>query len=499
MSESVFNLSKFIDNSLDLLFVATQDARYVYASPSANKVLGYTNEELFSSTYFSFIHPDDLEKTKTVAEQLNQNKSLVSNFSNRYICKNGEIKHILWTAWLQDDFIYAIAKDVTELFDSQFKYEQSKMVIEKIFESLPCAVYQFELTADGKTTTSFFSRQLELILGINLENETVGLEWVAKHLPAPDGEEFRRLTMESAKNLTEFKWFGAFPSPTRGTRWLELRSTPQRLDNGTTLWYGICIDVTERVQTHQELESIKLEALHAAKLAALGEMAAGVAHEINNPLAIISGYADRILRFSSQGRLDPEEAKRLAEKILSSTNRIESTVKSLLNLSRKSPENFFELKNVSEIIDDALNVCAEKFHSHGIQIKRLNHHNNIIIRCAPSEIAQIILNLLNNAYDAVCGMENPWIKIETKSFNNIVEITIEDSGLGIPTEFHNRIWDPFFTSKEVSRGTGLGLAISRRFAEQHKGKLSLDVSSKNTRFVLRLPKSNDLETNIATL
>jgi C4-dicarboxylate-specific signal transduction histidine kinase len=108
----------------------------------------------------------------------------------------------------------------------------------------------------------------------------------------------------------------------------------------------------------------------------------------------------------------------------------------------------------------------------------------------------VLLNLLNNAFDAVCDLPKPWVQVEANAVGNHVEISVTDSGSGIPAEIRNRIMQPFFTTKEAGKGTGLGLSISHGIASEHGGKLYIDEQSPHTRFVLVLPSRQEEESRL---
>ena len=126
------------------------------------------------------------------------------------------------------------------------------------------------------------------------------------------------------------------------------------------------------------------------------------------------------------------------------------------------------------------------FYTHGVNLEYVAA-TDVDIDCRAGEIVQVLLNLLNNAYDAISESSEKWIKVELKKEPKSIAIWVTDSGGGIPTEVQKKIMQPFFTTKEVGKGTGLGLSISRGIIESHHGQLILDTSSANTCFIIKLP------------
>ncbi len=239
------------------------------------------------------------------------------------------------------------------------------------------------------------------------------------------------------------------------------------------------------------LKSAQAQAIHAGKMATLGEMASGIAHEINNPLAVISGRLNLIKK-----RLEPlaEEACLQvvtdSEKMLTQVDRITKIINGLRSFARATGHEAMQLSSLNQIIVDSLELVQERFRKDNVEIKQ-DFFDDIQIMCRPIEISQVIVNLLNNAFDAIRGLENKWIQIEIDCSNSLMLlIKIIDSGLGISDELVEKIMEPFFTTKEVGKGTGLGLSISKGIMESHKGKLIYQLSPEgHTQFILELPKT----------
>lgn len=243
----------------------------------------------------------------------------------------------------------------------------------------------------------------------------------------------------------------------------------------------------DKIRLKEKLRVAEIKAFDNARLAALGEMAAGVAHEINNPVTIIQGYARVIKKMVNNNQLNSEKILEIAEIIDRTTTRVTKIVTSLRKLARPDTQDF-SVVPVKEIIDDTVGICSERFKNTGIRLLLSDISEDLKINCNQLQISQILLNLLNNSYHEVIKMDDPWVKIDVKDFNDMTELSVTDSGLGIPKEIQEKIFQVFFTTKEVGMGTGLGLSLSRQMVENHNGTLTLDSESPNTRFVIVLPK-----------
>jgi len=232
----------------------------------------------------------------------------------------------------------------------------------------------------------------------------------------------------------------------------------------------------------EQQESVAL----SAKFSALGEMAAGVAHEINNPLTIIKGKASCLLAMVKAGRFDPVEYEKVITKIDSTVTRIARIVRGLRGLSRDAERDPLEPAELDQIFADTLELCAARIRNEGIDL-RVDTGAPVRLDCRPAQISQVLLNLLGNAADAVAPLAEKWIELKVESQGTHLRIAVTDSGRGIEPAVAEKIMRPFYTTKEAGKGTGLGLSITRKIAEAHGGTLVLDPSAPNTRFVLTLP------------
>jgi C4-dicarboxylate-specific signal transduction histidine kinase len=228
-------------------------------------------------------------------------------------------------------------------------------------------------------------------------------------------------------------------------------------------------------------------------------MAGGLAHEINNPLAIISGYASRVRDLVGSlptANLDEQELKahtraiEIANRIEATTLRIATIVKGLRAISRDGSQDEKELVNAKDIIDETLGLCVEHFRNEGISLE-FEVYEDLWVQCRRVQISQVVLNLLSNSFFAVSNQEKKLIRIMAKRTEDMFELAIEDSGPGVPLEVREKIFQPFFTTKPVGKGTGLGLSIAASLVRDHGGDILLDESAPVTRFVMRLPLATE--------
>lgn len=242
-------------------------------------------------------------------------------------------------------------------------------------------------------------------------------------------------------------------------------------------------DLTEYVAMQADIENKRRQAIQNSKLTALGELAAGIAHEINNPLTIISSVAGLLPKCLN----DPEKLKSRAESIEKSCTRIAKIVSGLKKFSRSGDSLEMKPHKFADIGKEVLVLSELKTKRENTAIT-FSCNTEAEIFCNDVEIEQVLINLINNAVDAIRDKAERWIKIAAREENGSVVVSVTDSGNGIPEKVQKRLFEPFFTTKEVGKGTGLGLSISRGILEDHKATIQILNDSPHTCFEIRFPK-----------
>ncbi len=226
----------------------------------------------------------------------------------------------------------------------------------------------------------------------------------------------------------------------------------------------------------------------ASKFSALGEMAANLTHEINNPLAAILGRCEMLIQYLQKPDCDKENVRKVIETIEFTSRRIEKIIKSMRSFSVARDGDPFEESSLEGLINETFDFVQQRFKDYGIRLETNNIDPQLSIECRSTEISQILLNLLNNAFDEIRDLPEKRVEIEVKQFNDkYVQMIVTDSGSGIPEHVAVRIFDPFYSTKEKQYGTGLGLSISKGLIERHEGTIELDRLCVNTRFIITLP------------
>lgn len=256
--------------------------------------------------------------------------------------------------------------------------------------------------------------------------------------------------------------------------------------HGGMIIFGLPIDELKEVRHQLEVE--KAKAAYSAKLAGIGVMASGVAHEINNPLAIISMNAETMRVKLASNKIDESLWEKKSRTIIETVGRIAFIIKSLQQLSREDVIPQGETVDLHHVIKEVINVSDVRMKQMGIDLTYKNERP-LQVKGKHVEIGQVLMNLINNSVDAVQTTDVKKINIEVTEEDSEVVLDIMDSGTGISEEAQTNLFQPFFTTKDIGAGTGLGLSISRSILLSNHGSISLVREKNPTIFQVRLSKA----------
>jgi signal transduction histidine kinase len=246
----------------------------------------------------------------------------------------------------------------------------------------------------------------------------------------------------------------------------------------------------EKMNVEKELQHEKIKSLQSTKLASLGEMATGIAHEINNPLTIGIGKLQIIKKMLNRGTIAPEKIIEHIDSALESSRRIADIVLSMKNLSRIKEDVEMQEFSTSDLVNIVKPLYKTKLTQNKVKI--IENFDDVTLYADKGEISQALLNLINNAIDAIKSLEGDrWIKLSTEISEDFVLFRITDCGSGIEDEDMIKFFEPFYTTKDVGSGTGLGLSLSKNIMNRNGGELIYCKESENTCFAMKIkrPKS----------
>ncbi len=361
----------------------------------------------------------------------------------------------------------ATLRDITEQKRAQETLARSEARYRNLFESASDAIATFD--ANGRFTT--FNHAAEIISGYRRE-ELVG-QWFAPMLP---DDELPKALAHFQKALTgETGLFEtSFYRKDGDVRTIQVTySTPQRDEE------VLCVirDVTDQKMLQEQL-------IQSEKMSAIGQLVSGVAHELNNPLAGISAFAQLLL---SEKRFPPDQ-RTAAEMIYAEARRASRIVQNLLTFARQhKPER--TTTQVNQVLDDTLELRGYELRVRGIDVQRDYDEQAPETMADAHQLQQVFLNLITNAEQAMERSERDkqHLVVRTRRVGEALRIEVEDTGPGIPPNLLERIFNPFFTTKPTGSGTGLGLSISLGIVREHEGRIWAENAAQGARFVIELP------------
>lgn len=371
-------------------------------------------------------------------------------------------------------------QDVSPQVKAETDLRRRQSLLEAILKSTPSMIFVKEYKKG--LTFSLLNRAGEELLGVK-EADILGMT-MHDFLPSDQADACTALEHEavasrkiSVNEVEEFK----LPS---GTRKLRTYRVPTFDENGKPeLLIGIFQDITAEVEAKADLEIERLKTIHVAKLASLGEMSAGMAHEINNPLTTLELVAGQLPRAVN----DPAKIREKVEVIERSIRRIARIVGGLRRFSRSGPRPEPQLHSLREIVTEAVTLAEVRARGQGTTIT-LDTRTSGEVLCDEIGIEQVTINLINNAIDAVKDREKKWVKIDLYEDGEIIVLRVTDSGSGIAESIRRKIFDPFFTTKRSGEGTGLGLSICKGILADHDATIDIVIDHPNTCFELRFPR-----------
>ncbi len=464
--------------------------------------LSRVGSDLFNE-YLSLIHPEDRPK---LSEKFLASSDRLTDFTvdHKITLQDGKrMKYVRCIGKVFYDtsgnplYIAGTNQDLTELIFTQEKLRSSLDFNRAILKNARHSIITTDL--DGIITA--FNQEAERIL------EYTADEMVGKCSPGvfhdPHEIESAAANLSTELGVKVPVGFETFVAKAKIGQhdervWTYISKTGRRIsvrlsvtalkDNEGKIngYMGIGRDISEFLEIQKNLNFERARATHASKLASLGEVSAGIAHEINNPLAIIAGNLSLLSRYKD----DPKKFSEKLETMVKSVGRIEKIVKSLKKFSRSTHGSSHRLESLSKIISESLILTEPKTKKLEIVMKPQIIGDPHII-CDQVEVEQVLVNLISNAADAVKNVEDRWIEISCTKEGTEVIVRVKDSGTGISPKIEEKLFQPFFTTKPVGEGTGLGLSISKGIMEEHGAQIALNKSFKNTCFELRFPEPSN--------
>ncbi len=480
-------LESFFDSSPQIMCILDSQVRFLRINEEVRHRLGYSPHALIGTCAIDYVHAEDLEITRDRFSKLIEG-GIIESIRIRIRHQDGNYRTFKWRASLnrETNEIYATASEISELVERKCEMRVRARFLEAILDNLPLMV----LVKDYKNGLKFslMNKAGEGVMGVSPES-VIGKsvhDLVHPELAfiyAADDERIFRSGKPSCVDREDF----VTPAGVRKSVWT--RKIPTYDEKGNPdLLISIAHDITEEVAIREALELERVRSLQNAKMATLGEMAASIAHEINNPLAILSGSLQLLPRYR-------ENTERFDAKLVSmesAVHRIVRIVSGLRKLSRSSQGSQIEVHDVTAIIEEVLVLTEVKSKAHSVNVE-IEANGSAYISCNEIEIQQILINLINNAVDAVKTLPERWVKIRVLKGVGHIILQVRDSGKGIPEEISARLFEPFFTTKPVGEGTGIGLSIVKRILDEHHASIEVLKQDPHTCFQMIFKDADGIE------
>ncbi|HPD56600.1 MAG TPA: PAS domain S-box protein [Smithellaceae bacterium] len=551
---------RFLTESMtDIVWIAGLDLSTIYVTPSIQRILGFTQEERMRQSLSEQLTPeslklalDTLDKELALEKQGGADPARTLNIELEYYHKDGSTRWLDMTvSGIRDNqgvltSIYGVARDITERKLIEDELSKSEEKYRTVLDEMEEGYFELDLNGNG----TFYNDAICRIFGYSrAELQNINYK---QFMDKENAEKRFKVYNEIYKtgNKADIQEYEIIRKD--GTkRYLETSASPRRDSAGKIIGFrGISRDITERKlaenelktsrdelinknkeieesrrnvqitleklgQAYEELKTSQAKILQQEKMASIGQLAAGVAHEINNPVAFIASnlntldkYTRRFLDFlhdqeaviksacavEAMEKLEKrrkelkidyieEDVNKLLRESLDGTGRVQKIVRQLTRFSRVDDADYLEA-DINEVMEQSVNIVWNE-----LKYKAALHKNYgklPITKCFPQQISQVFINLLLNAFQAI--PEKGEIKIKTWQKNNEIFISVSDTGVGISSANIGRLFEPFFTTKEVGKGTGLGLSISYEIIQRHKGDISVESKEgKGTTFTVRIP------------
>jgi PAS domain S-box-containing protein len=470
---------ELFDSIQEGLFFATPDGRFLDVNDAMVRMLGYASrEELLRADVSPHLYPAPEVREKFL--QALSERGVLRNYEETLRRKDGTLLHTLQNITAVRDARGRIAQirglmlDVTEQKTFQSQLQRERDFNQKILNTTQSMI----LVLDTAGLISYANRRC-YEAGYQ-EGELIGhrlVDWVE----ASDGEDFDA-ALETTAHGHQVENLELRVRRSDGSMGhFSISLSPMRDEQSTVNSVVVVMtDITDAALLQAKLA-------HSEKMATIGRLVSGVAHEVNNPLAAILGFTDLLLENPEV----PGAAREDLKIILQETQRTKDIVQDLLSFARQRPVQR-ELVQVNNVLKQTIKLRSYDFGSHGVEVIEDFEETLAAALGDSQQLQQVFLNILNNAYDAVqdAGRRGR-IRIHTRRHAEMIEVAISDNGTGITDP--QRIFDPFFTTKQAGKGTGLGLSICYGIVRAHGGEIQCwnNEAGAGSTFVVRIPVATE--------
>jgi PAS domain S-box-containing protein len=482
--DSYFELF-FSNNNFIAVSLHDHDHKFIRVNKKFCDILGYSENEILGMSPIAFTYADDIDKSKDFY-RFNLNPQVGSaEYEKRYVTKDGRV---IWAKVISRTIIdqrngnfltLGFVEDITKSKESEFRASFNEVQLNAILETAILGLWCVDINWQVTYTNGAFRKMLGYtdleLLNLNLKDLTHPedlIETYSKFDKTKPGESYQALRRYK-KADGNYLW---------------VRLSVSKFPGENPKFYGLAVveDISVEKANQEIIQSQQAKLVSNAKLSALGEMASGIAHEINNPLMIISGNLRKVFREIDEKENDLIEIKKELKIVSNTVNRITTIVSALKDFSRDAESDKLEKVIVSDIIEEVLVLTRERFIQNNIYFESIskNDADKMSIYCRKTQIVQALIGLISNAFDAVENLKDRWVKIIITNEFDLINFKIIDSGIGIPDEVSDKMLLPFFTTKLIGKAVGIGLSVANSIIISQNGQLKYEKKEPNTTFVI---------------
>ena len=478
--EALKEAKAFTENTLnsitDFFYSFDLNGKFLSWNKTFNRISGYSDQELSSKKPIDFFLGEDIQRIAEAVERIYKEGS--SKVEANFVIKDGRQIPCEFTGSILKDSkgniigFSGTGRDLTERKKAEEALWASEMKHRTLLENLPQKIFRKDRNSVYVSCNENYAHDLKI-----KPEEIAGrtdLEFYPKELAEKYRTDDKRI-MESGKTEDiEEKYIQDGEE-----RFVHTTKTPVKDEQGNVVGiFGIFWDITEHRKADEELKlaykklrQTQQELIQSSKMAAMGQLASGISHELNQPLTGIKGFAQAVLM-----DLEKESPFRNdLNKIVGQVDRMDAIIKNMRFFARKSDFNMVEL-DINQVVSNSLMLLNQQLKVHNIRVIQELGPDIPKIQGDPNQLQQAFLNIISNARDAILGLNRPEggeIRIRTSLSQDKkhIEINFQDTGGGIPDGNLQHIFSPFFTTKSPDKGMGLGLSITYRIIENHQGKI----------------------------
>ncbi len=485
-SEKLFRL--LAETIEDVFWMRSTDFEEIlYVSPAYEKIWGRSRESLYKAPHslIDSVYPGDRDKlTSKMSRRLDE----VQRLEYRIIRPDGEIRWIRDRTFPvtdeNDEQIGTVGNstDITDLIDIQNSLEKSKIMLDEAQRIAHLGNWEWDLITDEIT----WSDETYKILGFESGKARPAYDLFMKIVHPEDRNMVQQEIEKTLENNERYSIDHRIVKQNGEVRHVHEDGETMLNEEGKPVrMIGTVQDITERVRLERMLRT-------QDKLVSLGRITAGIAHEIRNPLMGMKIYMDILKRIHQEGRTaKPEEIEEIMGQLHGANKKIESVIKRVMDFAKPSTPRMQDT-DINKAVREAVELSSVFLRKKGIKMTSEFESSSPRSQADSQMISQLVLNLLSNAAEALSKTEGKkQIRVSTKKLDGKIQITVSDSGPGIPENVRQHIFEPFFTTKK--EGTGIGLSLCKRIVDDHRGSLFIEENEGGgTKFIAVLPMPDNV-------